>query len=123
MKATRLRYRALSGGHRPFLIGRASLLALICLVVGFPAAHAKSDLDVAPPLVIQQLSISRERVVFSLAGDLWLVNRTGGVGTQLTRGPEEDSDPAFSPDGSQIAFSPAGSNGADVYRISVHCCV
>ena len=36
---------------------------------------------------------------------LWLVDATSGAATRLTDGPVRDDEPAWSPDGRQIAFS------------------
>jgi len=42
-------------------------------------------------------------IAFSALGDLWL-RHTDGRTEQLTSGPEDDADPAWSPDGTQIAY-------------------
>jgi Tol biopolymer transport system component/imidazolonepropionase-like amidohydrolase len=42
-------------------------------------------------------------VAFSALGDLWL-RHADGKAEQLTSGPEDDADPAWSPDGSQLAY-------------------
>ena len=42
-------------------------------------------------------------IAFSALGDLWLRNADGKT-EQLTSGPEDDADPAWSPDGSQLAY-------------------
>ena len=42
-------------------------------------------------------------IAFSALGDLWL-RRANGETEQLTSGPEDDVDPAWSPDGGQIAY-------------------
>ncbi|HUF61076.1 MAG TPA: S41 family peptidase [Verrucomicrobiales bacterium] len=44
-------------------------------------------------------------LVFEWAGDLWRVPVAGGEAQPLTRHPARESDPVFSPDGSQLAFS------------------
>ena len=48
-----------------------------------------------------------------------MVPRAGGVAAQLTSGPEDDSYPSFSPDGTRIAFSRAVGGSADVYVMPV----
>ncbi len=42
-------------------------------------------------------------IAFSALGDLWLRHADGKT-EQLTSGPEDDADPAWSPDGSQLAY-------------------
>ena len=42
-------------------------------------------------------------IAFSALGDLWL-RHADGTAEQLTSGPEDDADPAWSPDGSQLTY-------------------
>jgi tricorn protease len=51
------------------------------------------------------LSPDGSTLVFSWGGDLWSVASGGGRARPLTRHPSHDRQPAFSPDGSQIAFA------------------
>jgi len=44
------------------------------------------------------------RIVFSYAGDLWTARIEGGLAQRLTVHPGRDSEPVFSPDGTQLAF-------------------
>lgn len=46
-----------------------------------------------------------DRVVFDLLGDLWSLPLTGGEALRLTSGAAWDGQPAFSPDGTKIAFT------------------
>jgi len=55
--------------------------------------------------------------VFSFAGDLWSVSRSGGETNRLTSGVGVETDPKFSPDGSSIAFSGDYDGNRDVYVI------
>ncbi len=54
---------------------------------------------------------------------LWLVDRRGGKPRQITFGPYDDSSPAFSPDGSRIAFvsnrsaDPDATDNTDIYVV------
>ena len=54
-------------------------------------------------------------IAFSALGDLWL-RYTDGKAEQLTSGPENDADPAWSPDGSQLAYV---SNRSGDYQVWV----
>jgi dipeptidyl-peptidase-4 len=51
-----------------------------------------------------QWSPDGKRIQFSLAGDIYLVEASGGEPRQLTTTPEPEFDPQFSPDGRKIAF-------------------
>jgi len=43
--------------------------------------------------------IGKDQIVFSYAGDLWLVPRTGGTARRITSDPGLELFPKFSPDG------------------------
>ena len=73
--------------------------------------------DGAPPLLLQQPTLSSSQITFVYAGDLWSVPRTGGEAIRLTAGNGAVSHPAFSPDGSEIAFMGDYDGNADIYVI------
>ena len=64
-------------------------------------------------------AIHGDTVVFAAEGDLWRVDRRGGVATRLTTHPAEESNPAISPDGRTIAFSAAYEGPTEVYTMPV----
>ncbi|MEO6461897.1 MAG: hypothetical protein ABIP29_02385, partial [Candidatus Eisenbacteria bacterium] len=72
-----------------------------------------------PPRLYAQISLSQTRIAFALAGDVWVVPRAGGTAARVTTGPEDDSHPSFSPDGTRIAFSRAVGGNADVNVVPV----
>ena len=55
------------------------------------------------------------QVVFSLRGNLWVVDADGTNPTQLTRTPSRDSSPRWSPDGAWIAFTSNRMGNDDVF--------
>ena len=65
--------------------------------------------------LLRHPAVSRDLVAFSYAGDLWVVPRSGGQARRLTSTPGVETDPYFSPDGSQIAFSATVAGNTDVY--------
>ena len=65
--------------------------------------------------LLRHPTVSRDLVAFSYAGDLWTVPRSGGSARRLTSTPGVETDPYFSPDGSQIAFSATVAGNTDVY--------
>jgi tricorn protease len=91
------------------------LTALVILAIQAGAVPATASNDV--PLLMRSVTVSGSHVVFSHAGDLWRVERTGGAAERLTGGLEEDDFPVFSPDGQSIAFSRRGVDDWDVYVI------
>ena len=68
-------------------------------------------------LLLRRPALSATRIVFSFAGDLWSVPRAGGEARRLTAGPGVETDPVFSPDGSQIAFTGEYDGNVDVFVI------
>lgn len=71
----------------------------------------------APRLLLQKPTLSRQQIVFVYAGDLWTVSRDGGDATRLTSGVGVETDPRFSPDGTQIAFTGEYEGNTDVYVV------
>ena len=51
--------------------------------------------------LLRHPTVSRESVAFEYAGDLWVAPRSGGTARRLTATPGVETDPYFSPDGSQ----------------------
>ncbi|MFM7809104.1 MAG: hypothetical protein ACKPEA_14435, partial [Planctomycetota bacterium] len=83
----------------------AVLLPIALLCAPALADGATRDLTQAPPAAMLRFpDIGPKDIVFSFAGDLWLVDKHGGTARPLTnaRGPE--SMPKFSPDGTRVAF-------------------
>ena len=75
------------------MLGLALLAALVCLVLG-PSPSLDSR---AAPV--------RARAQTVWNGDIYVVNADGTGRRRLTRDPAEEFDPAWSPDGTKIAFS------------------
>ena len=89
---------------------RASILALaVVLAMSIPS--------LAQATLFREPAISKTSIVFSYAGDLWIVPRTGGEARRLTTGIGVETDPAFSPDGNWIAFTGDYDGNTDVYVV------
>jgi tricorn protease len=84
-------------------------LALYSLAVAVPTKAQD------PPLLLQHPTISDTKIAFAYAGDLWSVPRAGGTAERLTAGAGTKSNPVFSPDGSEIAFTANYDGNPDVY--------
>src|SRR3989442_12886648 len=69
------------------------------------------------PQLFQKPAVSRAQVAFGFAGDLWIVPREGGEARRLTNGVGLETDPIFSPDGTQIAFTGEYEGNLDVYVV------
>jgi tricorn protease len=67
--------------------------------------------------LLRRPTVSRDLVAFAYASDLWTVPRSGGQARRLTATPFVETDPHFSPDGSQIAFTAKVGGNTDVYVI------
>jgi tricorn protease len=70
-----------------------------------------------PPLLLRMPTISKTQIVFNYGGDLWIVSRDGGDAHRLTSDVGEETDPAFSPDGTMIAFTGEYDGNKDVYVV------
>ncbi|MEO8647582.1 MAG: PDZ domain-containing protein [Acidobacteriota bacterium] len=89
-------------------------LVILFLSLLIISAHAQAD----QPTLFRQPSISDKEIVFSYAGDLWLVARSGGDARRLTAGVGIETNPYFSPDGNWIAFTGDYDGNSDVYVVA-----
>src|SRR5262249_30207036 len=99
-----------SPGGRPLMKSVSFSLALLLSIS--PTAFAESGLLFRTP------AMNGTHIVFSYAGDLWSVPRSGGHAERLTSSPGTEIRPIFSPDGSMIAFTGEYDGNVDVYAIS-----
>jgi tricorn protease len=103
-----LYFRLRSRGARAWLL---SLFTVLAAGGARPAAAADA------PLLLQRPTVNGTHIVFSYAGDLWSVERAGGDARRLTSGVGPETDPFFSPDGKQIAFTGEYDGNIDVYVV------
>ena len=68
-------------------------------------------------LLLQKPTMNKTHIVFVYAGDLWSVPRAGGDAVRLTAGTGGETNPIFSPDGSEIAFTGEYDGNVDVFTI------
>jgi tricorn protease len=66
-------------------------------------------------MLIDHVTINQTHIVFSYAGDLWIVERAGGEARRLTETPADEGGPVFSPDGTWLAFSRQIGGDYDVF--------
>jgi dipeptidyl aminopeptidase/acylaminoacyl peptidase len=70
------------------------------------------------PLLLQKPTLSASEIAFVYAGDLWIVGREGGAARRLTSGAGIETNPHFSPDGTEIAFTGEYDGNVDVYVVA-----
>src|SRR5262249_11693611 len=73
---------------------RAFLVCVVSLLAGGRTLAQGNSL-----LLLQKPTLSKTHIAFAFAGDLWIVERQGGVARRLTTGVGIETDPHFSPDG------------------------
>lgn len=88
------------------------LTSFMLILCGFGLCLSQSS---QPPMPFQTPAVSRTQLAFVYAGSIWIVERSGGEARRLTRAPGDEATPAFSPDGSQLAFSKNVGGNFDVY--------
>jgi len=87
------------------------LITLVALQSGTPC-HA----DTTPAAgMLRYPDVSASHIVFSYAGNLWTVPRTGGVATPLASANGMESFPKFNAAGDRIAFVGNYDGGTDIY--------
>src|SRR5579871_382988 len=95
---------------RPIVLHPIGLVAFMLMLIPTISQAQKSS-----PLLFHSPTVSRTQVVFSFAGHLWSVGRGGGEAKRLMTSMDFETDPRFSPDGSQIAFTGIYGGNRDVY--------
>ncbi|HEX5482082.1 MAG TPA: S41 family peptidase [Terriglobia bacterium] len=84
------------------------VLSGACLALGQPNS---------PGRLMRFPDVYKNQIVFSYAGDLWLVQADGGVARRITTSPGLELFPKFSPDGTAIAFTGQYDGNFNVYVI------
>ncbi len=72
------------------------------------------------PLWLRKNSISPDgsKIAFCYQGDIFVVDANGGKAVQITSNPAYDSDPIWTPDGTNIVFSSYRESDKDIYITS-----
>ncbi len=83
-------------------------------------APAKAEAALTPhPSMLRYPDVSRDRIVFLYANDLWLVPREGGTALPLSGPAGQELHPKFSADGKTIAFVANYDGNQDLYTIPI----
>lgn len=88
----------------------ASLLVAPLIFTGTAAAGVDARM-------FRYADVSATQIAFVYAGDIWVVDKAGGVANRLSSPAGEEQFPRFSPDGSRIAFSANYDGNVDVYVV------
>lgn len=75
--------------------------------------------DIRDTRLLTEPAISKAHIAFVYAGDLWVADIDGTGVRRLTTDEGIETNPAFSPDGSLIAFSAQYEGNTDVYLVPV----
>ena len=72
------------------------------------------------PLWLRKNDISPDgrQIAFNYKGNIYIIGIEGGLARQLTSNPAYDSDPMWSPDGTNIVFSSYRDGSKDIYMVS-----
>ncbi len=96
--------------------GFGTILAGLALFV-LAGAIRLPAVDTTDTRMLTRPAVSAERVVFSYANDLWTADIEGRNVRRLTSDIGTESNPAFSPDGTLVAFSGQYDGNVDVYIV------
>src|SRR6266852_2066931 len=95
--------------------------AMVCLTASpkkVQSAPGAGEAPEGPTRLLRFADISKDKVVFAYAGDLWISSREGGAARRLTSHVGDELFPKFSPDGKWIAFTGEYDGNPDVYVMS-----
>ncbi|MGB0525720.1 MAG: S41 family peptidase [Flammeovirgaceae bacterium] len=87
-----------------------TLMALVSTSLAFGQIDAR---------MFQNPDVSENQIVFTYAGDIWVVSKNGGLANKLSSPKGSEMFAKFSPDGKTIAFSANYDGNSDVYTIPV----
>ena len=97
-----------------------SRFIILTSLVALSSFASANDTQIRPDAVMLRTpDVSRDAIVFRYAGDLWLVDKQGGIARSLSSPTGPETNPKFSPDGKQIAFMAGYDGGSDIYVLSI----
>ena len=77
------------------------------------------DVQAQGTMLLRQPTMSKDKIVFVYADDLWITSSSGGDAVRLTTSEGAETLPHFSPDGKWIAFTGQYDGNTDVYIVPV----
>jgi len=101
------------------MIQRALRSLAVVLLAVLAASATAAAVDIADTKLLSAPAISRTHVAFVYANDIWVAGLDGKGARRVTAGFGVESNPAFSPDGSLLAFTGLYEGNLDVYIVPV----
>jgi len=98
-------------------MNKSILTVLLTAALLIPLLHATDSTTTDEARLLRFPAVFANQVVFSYAGDLYTVDREGGVARKLTTHKGYEMFPRFSPDGRHIAFTGQYDGNTEVYLI------
>jgi len=95
------------------------LLLTAAVLLSLQLVAAAQGVDINDTRLLAQPAISKTHIAFIYASDLWVADLDGGNVRRLTADEGVEANPAFSPDGSLIAFTAQYDGNFDVYTVPV----
>lgn len=92
---------------------------LLSVLLALPSIVGGHGVDIHDTKLLTDPAISKAHVAFVYAGDLWVSGHDGKDVRRLTTDQGVERRPAFSPDGSLLAFSAQYDGNTDVYVVPV----
>ncbi|PQJ77300.1 S41 family peptidase [Polaribacter glomeratus] len=89
---------------------------ILTLFFAFISFYSYSQINAK---LLRYVDVSQTQICFVYGGDIWVLDKNGGVATQLTNSPGEESYPKFSPNGEEIAFTASYRGNPDVYVMNI----
>jgi tricorn protease len=94
---------------------RTCMLGMAVVMIALAFQSARAQAPAAGTRLLRFPDINNNNIVFTYAGDLWEVSRSGGTARRLTANPGTEEFAKYSPDGKWIAFSAEYDGNVDVY--------
>lgn len=95
-------------------------LTFLASLVALSSCASATSTQIRPDAVMLRTpDVSRDAIVFRYAGDLWLVDKKGGIARSLSSPAGAETQPKFSPDGKRIAFMAGYDGGSDLYVLAI----
>lgn len=93
---------------------KALILTVLLFLTGWQTINAQISAK-----LMRYMDVSDTHIVFVYGGDIWSVEKEGGMAVQVTRSPGEESWPRISPDGSELAFTASYNGNPDIYVMPI----